>query len=175
MSIFSDKIKNILNKKNISIYKLSKLIDYHEGALNAMINSKKSIPENVKVKLLLTLDVSKEEFEGWILADKYTKEVLKLAIESKKSFPFKRKSILTARIDNILKNINMSRTTLSKKIVYNQSGLNRMITGKINMSKPVLEKVSSILGISQNEILSWILADQYNLQTLETAYSCITS
>ena len=44
-----------------------------------------------------------------------------------------------------------------------------MITGKINLSKPVLERISKVLDISQNEILSWILADRHNMKTLELA------
>jgi len=63
----------------------------------------------------------------------------------------------------------LSRTNLAKQIDYSQSGLNRMITGQIPMSKPVLEKISITLKISPNELQSWIIADKYALKTLEAA------
>ena len=171
MSILTRKIKHILEEKNISIYQLSKMINYHEGALNAMINNKKAIPNNVENNLLPILKISREEFEGWILVDKYSKEVLMLAIQAKKNFPYRRKSILTAKIDEILEKKGLSRTVLAKQINYNQSGLNKMIISKISMSKSVIEKLAAFFEISQNEIIAWILADKYSLKTLEYAIS----
>jgi len=172
MLIVTKKTDEILKEKNLSHYKLSKLIKKNESYINHIFRGEQPFSKNVIKKLLPILEVSKEEFQGWILSDKYSSEVLKLAIETKKGFQFKRKSILTVKIDMLLQERNMSRTALAKQITYSQSGLNRMITGKINMSGFVLEKISNILDISQNEILSWVLADKYTLQTLETAYSC---
>jgi transcriptional regulator with XRE-family HTH domain len=169
MSITTQNIKNIIGQKNLSLKKLAKLIDYSHGGLSNLINLKTPFPEPVLEKILPILEISREEFESWVLADKYSKEVLKLAINNKKDFPYKRKSILTTKIDSILQQKKLSRTALSKEIKYNQGGLNKMIIGKIGMSKSVLERVSESLDISQDEILSWIVADRYSLQILEQA------
>ena len=169
MSTVKNKIHKILDKKNLTVYQLSKLIDFSEGALGKMINTKSPFSEKAIKKLLPILEISREEFESWILVDKYPKEIIERAIQIKKEFPYKRKSVLTVKIDEILQEKNMSRTALAKEINYSQSGLNRMITGKINLSKPVLERISKVLDISQNEILSWILADRHNMKTLELA------
>ena len=134
-----------------------------------MIGTKSPFSENAINKILPFLEVSREEFESWILADKYPKEVLKLAIQIKKDFPYKIKSILTTKIDAILQEKKISRTTLSKEIKYGQSGLNQIITGKRTMPKSVLERLSKALDISQEEISSWIVADRYSSQILEAA------
>jgi transcriptional regulator with XRE-family HTH domain len=165
----TEKIDNILKKKGLLRQELSKLIGCTAGALNQMI--RKDIPFSQKVikKLLPVLEVSKEEFESWIVADKYPKELLELAIQIRKKFPYKKKSVLTVKIDEILKNRGMSRTNLAKQINYSQSGLNRMIIGDIPMSKSVMERVANVLEIPQNEIQSWIIADKYSLEVLQNA------
>jgi transcriptional regulator with XRE-family HTH domain len=169
MKVITGKIKSIQEQKNLSLKKLAKLADYEHGGLSKMINAKASFPKAVIKRLLPILEISGEEFESWILADKYPKEILKPAIQNKKDFPYKRKSILTTKIDSILQQTGMSRTALSKEIKYSQSGLNRMITGQINMSDSVRERIAAIFEISQDEILSWIVADKYSLQILEMA------
>jgi transcriptional regulator with XRE-family HTH domain len=165
----TEKIDNILKKKGLLRQELSKLIGCTAGALNQMI--RKDIPFSQKViqKLLPILEVSPEEFQSWIVADKYPKDLLELAIQTRKTFPYKKKSILTVKIDEILKNRDMSRTNLAKQINYSQSALNAMIIGQINMSKSVLERVSKTLEIPQNEIQSWIIADKYSMSILERA------
>jgi plasmid maintenance system antidote protein VapI len=171
MFIVEKKIKHILENKDLSINKLALLIDLKSsGNLNRMIYGKKSFSKNIIKKLLPILEVSKEEFESWILADKYPKEVLERAVQIKKDFPYKRKSILTINLDKILEEKDMSRTVLAKQVKYNQSGLNKMIIGKINMSKSVMERISKALEIPQNEILSWIVADKYSLDILGRAW-----
>lgn len=170
--LITKKINIILEKKNLTSYKLAKMLDYPDSGICSMIQGRQSFSNKVIEKLLPILEISKEEFEGWILADKYSKDVLKYAIQVRKGFPYKRKSVLTVKIDEILQNKNISRSALAKQIKYSQSGLNAIITGKRNMSKSVLERISSILDISQDEILSWILADKYNMQILEAAYFC---
>ena len=165
--VITEKIKNLLNKKSLSIYQLSKIIDYHEGALNAMINGKKKFPDNVIKKLLPILETSREEFECWILAEKYPEKILQLAIKNKKEFPYKRKSILTTKIDALLREKNMSRRALAKQISYSQSGLNAIITGKRGMSKGVLKKLSGFFELPEQEIISWSIADKYSLKMLE--------
>jgi len=173
MSTIYKKINKILVEKDLSINKLATLIgEKNSGNLNFMMLGKKSFSRPLIQKLLPILEISKEEFQSWILADKYPKELLELAIQAKKDFPYKRKSILTTKIDAILHHAGMSRTDLSKQVKYSQSGLNSIITGKRSMSKPVLKKLSEALEIPENEILSWILADKYSLRVLELAYQC---
>ncbi|OGH96504.1 MAG: hypothetical protein A2104_03950 [Candidatus Melainabacteria bacterium GWF2_32_7] len=169
MLIVKAKTDGILENKDISYYKLSKLVDYDDGYLNNIFRGKNPFPKNLIEKLLPILEVSREEFEGWILADKYPKEIIERAIQIKKEFPHKRKSVLTNKIDETLQEKDMSRTALAKQINYSQSSLNQIITGKRGMPKSVLEKISQTLEKSQDEILSWILVDKYSLKILETA------
>lgn len=167
MSVVTTKIKRILNEKNLNIYQLHKIMDFSEGALRLMIKEQCPFSEKAIKKLLPILEVSKEEFETWILADKYSKELVELAIKEKKDFPYKRKSMLTTKIDALLEERNMSRTDLSKEIKYSQSGLNRMITRQISMSEPVLIRIAEFFEIPQDEIRSWIVADRHKLEVLE--------
>ncbi|OGI22968.1 MAG: hypothetical protein A2255_10395 [Candidatus Melainabacteria bacterium RIFOXYA2_FULL_32_9] len=88
MPIVTDKIKKILEEKDISQYQLAKLIDYNRGALGHMINGESSFSEQVMEKIAPILEVSKEEIQGWILADKYSKEIIELAIKAKKELLF---------------------------------------------------------------------------------------
>jgi len=162
-------IKNILEQKEISLKDLAKLLGYGHGGLSNMINGKTPFTDPVMKKLLPVLEITQKEFESWVLADKYPKEVLELALEVKKGFPYKRKSILTTNIDLILKNKGMSRTALAKEINYSQSGLNRMIIGQISMSQSVIERLSINLDIPETKLKSWIAADKYSLQILELA------
>jgi plasmid maintenance system antidote protein VapI len=169
MSITTIKINEKLKEKNITVYHLSKIIDYSGSSLSEMIKCKISLSNNVIKRLLPILEVSREEFQSWIVADKYPKDLLELAIQTRKTFPYKKKSVLTVKIDEILKNRGMSRTNLAKMINYSQSGLNRMIIGQTSMSKSVMERVSTALEIPQNEIQSWIIADKYSLEILQSA------
>jgi plasmid maintenance system antidote protein VapI len=192
MTILQVKLNEILNKKSLSINKLAGLIgNKNSSNLNQMILGKKPFSKSVTKKLLPILEISKEEFESWVLADKYPKEILTLAIQVKNCHSAldaesnqscktlkqvqgdnKRKSILTIKIDTILQEKEMSRTDLAKQIKYGQSPLNAIIIGKRGMSKSVLEKLSQAFEISQNEIQSWIVADNYSLDVLEQAWAC---
>ena len=102
MLISTAKIDKILKEKNLSRYKLSKLIKKDEGYINNVFRGKQPFSKQVIKKLLPILEISREDFESWILADKYPKSIIELAIKEKKEFPYKRKSILTAKIDAIL-------------------------------------------------------------------------
>jgi ribosome-binding protein aMBF1 (putative translation factor) len=168
--LITKKINLILDQKNLSSYKLAKMIDYPDSGICSMIQGRQTFSKKVIKKILPILEVSREEFESWILADKYPKEILERAIQIKKEFPYKRKSVLTINIDKILEEKGMSRTALAKQINYSQSSVNAMITGKLNMSKTVMERISQTLKIPQNEILSWIVADRYKLESLKNAY-----
>lgn len=162
-------IERILKEKNLTIYKVSKEINVKDNALYEMAKGRSKFSEKFIKKLLPILEVSREAFESWIIADKYSKEVLKLAIQAKKDFPYKRKLILTTKIDDILQERGMSRTDLSKVIGYSQSGLNQIITGKRSVSKSVLGKLSVAFELSQDTILSWMVADRHSLAELESA------
>ena len=169
MTIVTKKVDKILKEKNLSYQKLSEILKKDKSHISHIFKGDRSFSENVIEKLLPVLEISREEFEGWILADKYPKEIIERAIQIKKDFPYKRKSVLTAKIDEILDEKGISRTTLAKQINYNQSSLNQIITGKRGMPKSVLEKISKALDISQDEISSWILADKHNFEVLKNS------
>ncbi|MFH0702070.1 MAG: helix-turn-helix transcriptional regulator [bacterium] len=164
------KIKELLKEKNLSQNELARMINYSHGAFSTILNGKAAFPKHIIEKIAPILEVSKEEIQGWILADKYPKETIMLAVQTKKEKELDNNQlILTTKIDNILKSKRMSRTALSKLIGYSQGGLNEMIIGKEPLSKNVIKKISPILEVSESEIQSWILADKYSLQTLEEA------
>lgn len=170
MPIITDKINKILKDKNLTYYQISKIIDFDESALNKMTKGKIHFSSNLIQKIAPILEVSPEEIRGWILADKYPKEVLERAIQLKKEKSLEdNRRILTIKLDEILKSRNLSRTGLSKLIKYSQGGLNEMIIGKEPMSKGVIQKISQVLDISEDEIRSWIVADKYSLEALGVA------
>jgi len=171
MPVLQNKIDTILKKKNISRYKLNKMINYYESDLNKMIKGQKPFPDHIINQILPILEVSREEFESWILADKYPKEVLELAIKAKKENPpCNTKLILTTQIDQILQVKGLSRTALSKQIKHSQSSLNNAITGKEPLSKNLMNKISAALEISVECLQAWILADKCSLKILELAF-----
>ncbi len=169
MSVLETKINEILSKKNLSIYGLSNLIKYPDSPLYKIIKGEIGLSDSVKERLLPVLEVSKEEFESWIIADKYSKETIELAIVNKRGFPYKRKSLFTTKIDELLKEKNMSRTGLSGKIGCSQSGLNRVIINKTPLSENILKKLSMFFEVSENEILSWKAVDKYSIEALQKA------
>ncbi len=166
-SAVKENINKILKKKSLTVYKVSKKIKEKDSALYAMVNGRAKFSKKFIKKLLPILEVSEEEFNIWLIADKYPLEAFELAVKNRKEFPYKRKRLFTTKIDDILKEKDMSRTALATQIKYGQSTLNKMITGKRNVSKPVLEKISNALEIPPNELLSWIIADKYSLELLE--------
>ena len=170
MPILTKKIDEKLKEKNLSRYKLSKLIDYKESTLNRIINGEQTLSKNVLEKIAPILGVSQEEIRGWILADKYPKEVLERATQLKKEkLPEESSLILTAKLDEILKSRNLSRTALSKLIKCSQGWLNEMIIGKESLSRNIIPKIAQALEISEDEIRSWIVADKYSLEVLGMA------
>ncbi|OGI21464.1 MAG: hypothetical protein A2287_02365 [Candidatus Melainabacteria bacterium RIFOXYA12_FULL_32_12] len=88
MTLIKDKIDKVLKEKSLTYYQLSKLADFDESALNKMIRGKISFSANLIEKMAPILQVSKEEIQGWILADKYPKETIELAIKAKKELLF---------------------------------------------------------------------------------------
>ncbi|HBG49325.1 MAG TPA: hypothetical protein DDW90_07470 [Cyanobacteria bacterium UBA9971] len=164
-----NKIRNTLKEKNLSFYDLEKLFDYSRGSLSEMIKGERPFSDKIKEKILPILEVSKEEFESWIIADKYDHKIIEKAIESFKNREDKKILILTQNIDRILKEKTLSRTALSKIIKHSQSGLNRAITGKEPLSKNVAKKLSIALEIPEEDLQAWILADKQLLKVLELA------
>ena len=169
MLVITKKIKMILEAKNLSENMLSKMIVYHSGSLNKIINGQESFPKHLITKIAPILEVSVCDIESWILTDKYPKEVLELALKAKKEYTEEGKLILTSKIDELLKSKNLSRTALSKIIKYSQGKLNEMIIGKEPMSKLVINKVASAMAVSEDEITSWIVSDKYSIEVIELA------
>lgn len=169
MPILKDQINKILKEKNLTIYKLNKQIDYDESSLNKAIKLQMSFPDHVIKKILPILEVSKEEFTGWIIADKYSKEAIQIATDELKNKSADKIPVLAKNIDKILTAKNLSRTELSKIIKYDQSGLNKMIAGQISMSKTVILKLAPVLEVNEEAIQGWILANKYPAKILNLA------
>ena len=59
----SNYLKKIMQNKNISIYKLSKLADLDDGMLNRIINGKTKTPRiDTLIKIAKALDLNEHEF-----------------------------------------------------------------------------------------------------------------
>ena len=59
----SNYLKKIMQNKNISIYKLSKLADLDDGMLNRIINGKTKNPRiDTLIKIVKALDLDDHEF-----------------------------------------------------------------------------------------------------------------
>jgi predicted transcriptional regulator len=163
------KIYNTLKEKNLSLYGLEKSLNYSNGTLYKMIEGERPFPKTIMKKLLPVLEISKNEFESWIITDKYPKNIIKKAVEAVKNRENKKARVFTQNIDKILQEKNMSRTALAKSIKYNQAGINAMIIGKISVSKTVLTRFSKFLEIPEEDLQAWVLADKYSLKVLELA------
>ncbi len=173
MPVITDKIKKLLGEKNLSQRQLALRINYNRGALGHMINSECSFSNEVIQKIAPILEVSPEDIRGWIIAEKYPKDILKMAVSAKEKTPQEKgKLILTIKIDELLKTKGLSRTGLSKVIGYSQGKLNEMVIGKEPMSPLVMARIATVLEVSQDEITSWSVADKYSLETLQTALAC---
>lgn len=170
MPITAEKINKILTNKNLNPYSLSKLTKMDDGYVINVIKGKKPFSDCFIKKLLPILEVARAEFDSWLLADSYNKNILELAIKHKsETKKQKGELILKIKIDSILKQKNMSRTALSKQIKYCQSSLNKMITGQLGLSKSVRKEIAPILEVTEEEILSWIVADKYSLKVIRLA------
>jgi len=170
MAILKEKIDKKLEEKGLSRYKAAKLIGCAESTLNKMTRGEKPFSEKVTKKLLPIIETTEEEFKGWILADKYPENVLKRAIEVKQEVkPDTGMLILTAKIDSYLQQKGLSRTGLSKVIGYSQGKLNQMIKGDEPISPLVISKIAPILEVTEDEIISWIVADKWSIEALRVA------
>lgn len=169
MSFLSNKIDEILNKKGLTRYKLCQLTEIKPPVLSQMITGKRPVSKNIREKILPFLEVSPEEFESWIIAGKYPKNIIENAIEFSKKREDKKKNVLTQNIDKMLSERNLSRTALSKLIGNSQSGLNRVIASKESLSKNVAAKFAGFFEIPEENLQAWVLADKYSLKALELA------
>lgn len=165
----TQKIDEILKEKDISRYRLCKLIGFHEGAFSMILSGKRDFSENVLKKLLPILEVSKEEFSGWVITDKHPKVFIRKAAEAAKNRKYKTKKILAQNLNEMLKEKNLSETAFAKAVKYDQSSFNKMVKGQISMSPTVIKKTSEFFEIPEEDIRAWSLADKYGLGALEEA------
>ena len=171
--LITKKIKELLKNKNLTGYKLSKIIGISDGSMYAMIRGQAEFPADKIQKIAALMEVPSDEIKGWILADKYPQNILKRAIEVKQEVkPDAGMLILTAKIDNYLQQKGLSRTALSKVIGYSQGKLNEMIKGVEPISPLVISKIAPVLGVSEDEIISWVIADKYSVEALRVALEC---
>ena len=82
------KIKEYLRQKNISQNELARQLDFPSGAFSSALSGNSPFPNHIIEKIAPILEVTKEEIQGWILADKYPKETIELAIKAKKELLF---------------------------------------------------------------------------------------
>ncbi len=186
MSYIRENVERILKKKKITVYRASQLMQVNDSGLYAMVRGRSNFSEKYINKIIPLLEVSREEFESWVIADKYPKEIIKKAMSIKQNPPspveipqqktkITKSPILTAKIDKLILEKQLSRTRLSKLIQYDQIALNRMILGAYKMSGRVIEGISDVLEVSQDDIRSWILADKYSLDLLCMAWNACIS
>ncbi len=179
-------IEKILKKKEISIYKASQLMQVNDGALYRMVRGRSNFSEKFINKMIPLLEVSREEFESWVIADKNPKEIIKKAVLAKQNPPAPieipqqktkdtKSPILTAQIDKLILKKGLSRTKLSKLVNYGQGVFNQMIIGKCTISDTVIKRLSEVLEVSQEDIKAWVLADKYSLEVLCMAWDVCTS
>jgi len=167
MLIITKKITKILKNKNITQYKLAGLIGYDHGALGHMIRGERPFTDEIIQKIAPILDVSPEQIKGWVIADKYPKNILKMALKVKQEADQQAGIlILTVKIDEALKDKGLSRTGLSGVIGYSQGKLNQMIKGDEPISPLVISKIAPVLEVSEEEIVSWVVAGKYSVEAL---------
>lgn len=172
--LITKKIKELLKNKNLTGYKLSKIIGISDGSMYAMIRGQAEFPADKIQKIAAVLEVSSDEINGWILADKCPENVLKRAIEVKQEVQLDiGMLILTTKIDNYLQQKGLSRTSLSKVIGYSQGKLNEMIKGVEPISPLVISKIAPVLEVTEDEIISWIVADKHSINALRVAVECL--
>jgi predicted transcriptional regulator len=169
MSILKKKLDTILKEKRLNRHKLCCLTKIADSTLGDMVSRRTPFSKYVKEKILPILEVSEEEFEIWIVADKYSPEVIQKAIEAFKNKEDKKVPVLTQNINKMLKEKNLSQTALSKLIKHSQSALNCAITGKEPLSENLMKKLSEFFEIPEEDLQAWILVDKYSLKILELA------
>lgn len=167
--LVKDELDKIVKSKSISYYQLSKILDYDESYINNILKGKRPFPDHLIDKICEVLEINKDEFLAWIIVDKYSKEVIQIAVNELNNREDISKLVLTQKIDQKLKEKGLSRTALSKMINYSQSGLNRMIVGKESLSKSVISRIAPILEVSEDSIKGWVLADKYPTEVLTLA------
>ncbi len=169
--LITKKIRELLKNKNLTGYKLSKIIGISDGSMYAMIRGQAKFPEDKIQKIAPILEVSPEEIKGWILADKYPKEVLQLALSVKKEHAGKKKLIFTAKIHQLMKERKLGISEFSREMDYNQGWLSQVVLGKEPVSDKLMQKLCDFSGLSREQITSWSVADKYSAEALSAAVS----
>ncbi len=171
-NIFFTKITELLETKGISTYKLGQICGYSHGAIIQMIKGSRSIPEHILNKISVTLEVPDYKLKGWILADKYSRDVLERALHLKQEYAGQDKLIFTAKIHELMEQHNLTINPFAKAIGYNQGWLSQVVLGKEPVSKKLMDKLCAFSSLSEEEIISWIVADKYSVEALRTAVGC---
>ena len=170
MSIASEKISKILKEKNISQRKICELLKKSKSHISHILNGERTFPQKHIKKLLPVLEVSREEFDSWIVTDEYSKKIMEKAIIEAKKKKEDTKTVFAENMDKILKEKGIpSRKIFADLIKYDQSSVNKMVNCKISLSPKVIKGCFDVLGIPEEDVLAWNLADKYSLKTLEMA------
>ena len=169
MSIFTEKINKILKEKGVSQKKLGELFKKGKSHISHILSGERPFPKKHIEKILPILGVSRDEFNSWIAADEYPKELIEKAVESIKNRKYKRKPVFTQNVDRALDAKYLSRSAFAKIIVYHQPSVNKMINQKISVAPKVIDGLSEVLEIPKDDLQAWILADKYGLTALELA------
>jgi DNA-binding Xre family transcriptional regulator len=80
--VFTQNIDKILLSRKMSRTDLSKIIKYSQSGLNRMIIGQIGVSKPVMAKISKALEIPLSDLQTWVLADKYSLEVLLLALES---------------------------------------------------------------------------------------------
>ena len=134
-----------------------------------MFYGRKKIPDNIIEKIAPILNVSPEEIKGWILADKYSKEILQRALQLRQEHIEQHKLIFTTKTHELMETKNLSISAFSREIHYNQGWLSQILLGNQPVSKKLMQKICNFSGIFEDEIRSWIVADKYSPVAIEVA------
>lgn len=169
----TQKIDEILKEKNITRYRLCKLAEFHNSSFSMILKGKRPFPDTLAEKISIILDVPEEILYGAILADMHPKVFIERAANVAKNRRYKRKTLLNQNINKALYDKSMSQTAFATLIKSKQTDVNKMINGKISLSPKVRQGVSEVLGIPEDEIRAWVLADEYELAALEEALSLL--
>lgn len=79
----------------------------------------------------------------------------------------------TDKLNKIIKDKKLSFYDLEKITGYSSGAIFEMIKGKRSFPKHIIKKLSPVLGISKNELESWIVIDKYPKNIIEKAIESI--
>jgi len=79
--VFTQNIDKILKEKNMSRTALAKSIKYNQPDVNRMIVGKMPISNTVLTRISEFFEIPKEDLQAWVLADRYSLEILEWALK----------------------------------------------------------------------------------------------